>query len=78
VFRTGKHSNQHNREGKTIGKKRKLVGLTQHSLAVATGIDVQRITYFETGRLLLEPQELDRIRKALKNRAQKAMDAVSA
>ena len=30
---------------------------------------VQRITYFETGRLLLEPEEIDRIRKALKKRA---------
>jgi transcriptional regulator with XRE-family HTH domain len=70
-------ANRHS-EGRTISKKRKLVGLTQHSLAVATGIDVQRITYAETGRLLLEPQELDRIRKALKSRAAKAMDAVSA
>lgn len=65
-------------EGRTISRKRKLVGLTQHSLALAANVDVQRITYAETGRLSLEPGELDRIRTALKRRAQKAMDAVSA
>jgi transcriptional regulator with XRE-family HTH domain len=77
MFRDKNRNNQHN-EGRTISRKRRMVGLTQHSLAEASGVNVQRITYFETGRLLLEPQELDRIRKALKNRAQKAMDTVSA
>ena len=65
-------------QGRTISKKRKLVGLTQHSLAQASGVNVQRITFFETGRLALDPDEIERIRKALKTRAVKAMDAVSA
>jgi predicted transcriptional regulator len=69
---------QHASAGRTIGKKRRMVGLTQHHLARESKVPVQRITYFETGRLLLEPDEIDRIRKALKNRAQKAMDSVSA
>jgi transcriptional regulator with XRE-family HTH domain len=65
-------------EGRTISRKRKLVGLTQHSLAQASGVNVQRISFAETGRITLEPEEINRIRKALKNRAAKAMDAVSA
>jgi len=71
----GERGNNINR---SIARKRHLVGLTQHKLAEASGIAVQRITTFETGRLVLEDQELDRIRVVLKKRALKAMDAVGA
>jgi transcriptional regulator with XRE-family HTH domain len=64
-------------EGRTISKKRKLVGLTQSRLAQESRVAVQRITYFETGRLILQPDEIERIRKALKNQAQKAFHAVT-
>jgi transcriptional regulator with XRE-family HTH domain len=70
-------SKQHS-EGRTISRKRKLVGFTQAALAQESGVPVQRITYFETGRIPLLPTELDRIRAALKRRAQRAFDAVSA
>jgi len=63
--------------GKTISKQRRSVGLTQHDLAQKAGVDVQRITFFETGRIALDDSELNRIRTALKTRAQKVFDAVA-
>jgi predicted transcriptional regulator len=52
-----------------LGKKRRMVGLTQHDLARLTGIPVSRIVFVETGRLDLEPDELISIRRVLKQRA---------
>jgi predicted transcriptional regulator len=63
--------------GRTIQRKRQLVGLTQHTLSKATNIPVQRITFAETGRVDLTPDELDRIWNVLRQRARKAMDAVA-
>jgi predicted transcriptional regulator len=64
-------------EARTISKKRRMVGLTQHSLAIESKVNVQRITGFETGRISLEPDELLRIRKTLRARASKVFDAVA-
>jgi transcriptional regulator with XRE-family HTH domain len=64
-------------EGRTISKRRKMVGLTQHSLAMDSGVNVQRITAAETGRTILTDDELLRIRKTLRQRAQKVFDSVA-
>jgi hypothetical protein len=47
-----------------LGKKRRMVGLTQHELARLTGIPVSRIVFVETGRLDLEPDEPPRAQTA--------------
>jgi predicted transcriptional regulator len=64
-------------EGRTLSKRRKLCGLTQHALAEQSGVNVQRITFAETGRIALDDSELNRIRVALKQRAQKVFDSVA-
>jgi predicted transcriptional regulator len=58
-----------------LGHKRKMVGLTQHQLAELSGVSVSRIAFVETGRLDLEEDELVRIRRVLKARAKKVMQA---
>ena len=63
--------------GKTISKQRRSVGLTQHALAQKAGVDVQKITFFETGRIILDDAELNRIRTAIKTTAQKVFDSVA-
>jgi hypothetical protein len=46
-------------------------------LAAETGIGLNRIVFYETGRTELLPEEVDKIRKVLKQRArQTAVDAV--
>jgi hypothetical protein len=72
----GGSANKH--EGRGIAKKRRLLGLTQHQVSQATGIGVNRLVFFETGRATLLPDEIDTIRSVFRKRAQKAMDAVSA
>jgi Helix-turn-helix len=64
-------------ENRSIAKLRRRVGLTQHALSAATGIPVNRIVFFETSRIALDPGELDKIRSALRKRArQTAADAM--
>lgn len=58
-----------------IARRRKMCGLTQHALAEATGIAVSRIVFAETGRLDLEPTEIETIRNVLRQRARKVMAA---
>jgi hypothetical protein len=65
-------------EGRGIAKKRRLLGMTQHQISQATGIGVNRIVFFETGRCLLLPEEIDTIRSVLRKRAQKSLELVSA
>jgi hypothetical protein len=61
----------------TIAKLRRRTGTTQHVLAAETGIGLNRLVFYETGRTELLPEEVDRIRKVLKHRArQTASDAV--
>jgi transcriptional regulator with XRE-family HTH domain len=69
---------QQRSQGRTIAKKRRLLGLTQHQVAQAVGIGVNRLVFFETGRCTLLPEELDSIRSVLKKRAQKSLELVSA
>jgi predicted transcriptional regulator len=64
-------------EARTISKRRKMCGLTQFNLAQASGISIQKIVNFETGRIALDADELGRIRKCLRQRAQKVFDAVA-
>jgi transcriptional regulator with XRE-family HTH domain len=60
-----------------IAKLRRRTGTTQHVLAAETGIGLNRIVFYETGRTELLPEEVDKIRKVLKQRArQTAADAV--
>ena len=63
---------------RTLGKKRKLCGLTQHDVARQANVPLQRLTYAETGRIDLEPDERERIKNVFRNRVRKAMDAVGA
>jgi predicted transcriptional regulator len=65
-----------NPAGRSLARKRKSVGLTQHQLAAAAGLSVAKIAFVETGRASLEPDELHRIRKVLKKQAQRAMDSL--
>ena len=67
--------NQH--EGRGLARKRKMVGLTQHQLAKDANVLLSRLIFAETGRTILEPSEIDRIRKVLRNKARAAMDAVA-
>lgn len=55
--------------GRTLARKRRAVGLTQHDVARLTGISPNRIAFAETDRLILLPSELDSIRAVLKERA---------
>jgi transcriptional regulator with XRE-family HTH domain len=52
-----------------LKKRRQMSGLTQHRLHVLTKIPLGRITYFESGRIRLTPDELQRIEQALAARA---------
>ena len=52
-----------------IARRRKMCGLTQHELAQRAGIPVSKIVWIETCRAGPEPDELARIRRALKERA---------
>ena len=56
-------------EGRNVAKRRRLCGLTQYDLARETDISPTRLAYFETGRVLLFPFELNRIRAAPRRRA---------
>lgn len=62
--------------GRSLAKRRRMTGLTQHDLARLTGIPVSRIAFAETGRLDLEPQEVDKIRTSLRKRAKTVMDSL--
>jgi predicted transcriptional regulator len=62
-----------------IARMRRRTGLTQHQLSEETGIGVNRIVFFETGRLALLPDEVDRVRSVLRKHHRKnsaAMDAI--
>jgi len=50
-------------------KNRKLVGMTQFQLSIASGIPIARITFAETGRLKLTKVELASIKEAIRKRA---------
>jgi len=50
-------------------KNRKLVGMTQFELSIASGIPISRITFAETGRLRLSKDELAKIKGAIRKRA---------
>jgi predicted transcriptional regulator len=63
-------------EFKSIAKRRRELGLTQHSLASSARVLFSRLKYAETGRLVLEPQEVERLRDALRRRARRLLDAV--
>lgn len=64
--------------GRSLARKRKLLGLTQHEVARQADIPINRVVFAETSRIILEPDELDRIRGVFKRRVQKAVDAVGA
>lgn len=64
-------SHRHTDPGRTLAKRRRMLGATQHDIARATGLSINRVVFIETGRVVPEPEELDRIRHALRKRARK-------
>jgi len=67
----------HSGSQRGLGRRRRMVGLTQHDVAKATGISVSRIVFAETGRIDLEPAEVEKVHNVLRQRARRAMDAVA-
>lgn len=65
-------------QGRTLARKRRAVGLTQHQIADLTGIAAMRICFIETDRCVATPDELDRIRHALKTRLREVNKEVGA
>jgi hypothetical protein len=63
---------------RSLGRKRRMLGLTQHALSREANVLLSRLIYAETGRITLEQDELDRIRHVFRQRAKKAMELVSA
>jgi predicted transcriptional regulator len=52
-----------------LKKQRKFVGMTQHQLASASGVDRWKITFAETDRIKLKVQELEAIKSVIQRRA---------
>ena len=61
-----------------ITKKRKSLGLTQHQLAKKADVPFSRLSYAETNRIDLLPDEVDRIESVFRSRAQVVFDSVCA
>ena len=55
--------------GRSLARKRRSVGLTQHQVSHAAGIPINKLVYVETGRASLEPNEMERVRKVLERQA---------
>jgi DNA-binding XRE family transcriptional regulator len=55
-------------DARVLARRRRMLGLTQHDLARAANISVERLVFHETGRALLLPEELDKIRQVLRAR----------
>jgi hypothetical protein len=69
---------KHGSGNRSLAKLRRRTGLTQHQLSHETGIPIGRIVFFETDRIALLPEEMDKVRNVLRKRArQTAADAVS-
>jgi hypothetical protein len=63
-------------ENRSVAKMRRSSGLTQHEVSRRTGIGLNRLVFFETGRAPLLPDEVDKIRSVVKKHArQVAKDA---
>jgi transcriptional regulator with XRE-family HTH domain len=62
-----------NPEGRSLARKRRQLGLTQHDLARAVGISVNRLVFAETGRVTLEPETLHKIRHVLRKHARRML-----
>jgi DNA-binding XRE family transcriptional regulator len=62
---------------KQLGKKRRMLGLTQHQVAQATGISLNRLVFAETGRMDLEPDERAKVMQLLRQRARKVSAMVA-
>ena len=61
---------------KWITRKRKSLGLTQHQLAKKADVPFSRLSYAETNRIQLTPDEVDRIESVFRARVQIVMDSV--
>jgi hypothetical protein len=70
---------KHGSGNRSLAKLRRRTGLTQHQLSHETGIPIGRIVFFETDRIALLPEEMNKVRSALKKHHRKnaaAMDAI--
>ena len=66
-------------ENRAVAKARRNVGLTQHQISAESGIGLNRIVFFETGRCDLEAKEVDKICTVIKKHHRKnsaAMDSL--
>jgi DNA-binding XRE family transcriptional regulator len=62
-----------NPDGRSLARKRRQLGLTQHDLAKAVGISVNRLVFAETGRVLLDSETMHKIRHALRKHARRML-----
>lgn len=60
-----------------IKRKRKLLGLGQHALAKLSGVTYARISYAETGRIILKSEEIAALGSALEARTKKVFEEVA-
>jgi predicted transcriptional regulator len=65
-------------ELKLIVDCRRMLGLTQQAISEQAKISPNRLAFAETGRLDLRPDEIERIRKVIKRRAQRVISEVLA
>ncbi len=63
-----------NRAVNRLKEQRQMLGWTQHDEARATGIAPGRISFFETGRVQLTDEEMERIKSALAKRAKEVSE----
>ena len=68
------YKNMRTKDGQ-LGKKRRMLGLTQHQVAQAVGIPVNKLVFAETGRCDLEPEERARIMQLFRQRVKEVSAA---
>jgi DNA-binding XRE family transcriptional regulator len=65
------------RQMNKLRKQRRMLAWTQHQLARAAGIAPGRISFWETGRVTLTDEELERVKRALAKRAEEITSALA-
>jgi transcriptional regulator with XRE-family HTH domain len=61
-----------------LRRQRQMLGLSQYELARAAGISPGKIAYWETRRVQLSEEEIERVKRALALRAEEVKAAIAA